>query len=156
MSSFSNFLLTPSSITCTISNHCLCLGLLSSQFLVTAFLPTVSRIYLDILPMSKTEHMKFSPSWGNSRRYVYHIYLSAVHLPLTLICQCCTWSHYCKRKKPHLAERWFVVQSRAAVSMSASSNFKIEGTIDPGKIGKKENCVIMLIVYFCFDWCGTG
>lgn len=34
---------------------------------------------------------------------------------------------------PHLAEGWFVVQSWAAVSMSASSNFKIEGTIDPGK-----------------------
>lgn len=32
----------------------------------------------------------------------------------------------------HLAEGWFVVQSRAAVSMSASSDFKIEGTIDPG------------------------
>lgn len=34
---------------------------------------------------------------------------------------------------PHLAEGWFVVQSRAAVSMSASANFKIEGAVDPGK-----------------------
>lgn len=31
-----------------------------------------------------------------------------------------------------LAEGWFVVQSRAAVPMSASSDFKIEGTIDLG------------------------
>lgn len=36
-------------------------------------------------------------------------------------------------EESHLAEGWFVVQSRAAVSMSASSNFKIEGTVNPGK-----------------------
>lgn len=33
----------------------------------------------------------------------------------------------------HLAEGWFVVQSRASVSMSASSNFEIKGTINPEK-----------------------
>jgi len=36
------------------------------------------------------------------------------------------------RRETHLAESWFVVQSWATVSMSASSNFKIEGTINPG------------------------
>lgn len=44
-----------------------------------------------------------------------------------------------------LAEGWFVVQSRAAVSMSASSNFKIEGTVDPAKEGIVSP---LLIVYF--------
>lgn len=57
-------------------------------------------------------------------------------------------------QKLHLAEGGFVVQSRAAVSMSASSNFKIEGTIDPGGGRKKEkdrNCVITLIGHIRFD-----
>lgn len=35
------------------------------------------------------------------------------------------------KNKDHLAEGWLVVQSGAAVSMSACSNFEIEGTIDP-------------------------
>lgn len=51
------------------------------------------------------------------------------------------WAEHCRyisertniwRSVSHLAEGRFVVQSRAAVSMSASSDFKIEGTIDPG------------------------
>ena len=44
------------------------------------------------------------------------------------VCMCvcvCVWC------VAHLAESWFIVQTRTSISMATCSNFEVEGTVDP-------------------------